>query len=64
MEKSNKLTSVAILALVFVVYNFMIGSETALADTVKSIILVGVATVLTHLVIREQRKKGRLSMEQ
>lgn len=60
MEKSNKLTYFAITALVFVIYHVIMGSENAVSDTLQSVLLVGLASVLTWAVIREQKKKGRL----
>lgn len=60
MDKSNKLMYFSILALVFVVFYFFTGSENAVGDTLKSIVLVGIASILTWAVIREQQKRGRL----
>lgn len=62
MDKSNKLISVAMMALVFLLYNVAIGSGDAIGDTFKSLILVGSAMILTWLVIREQKKRGRMSI--
>lgn len=62
MEMSKKLIYFSTLALVFVVYNFLIGSDDAIGNTITSVVLVGLASILTWAVIREQRKKGRLSL--
>lgn len=62
MDKSNKLISVAMMALVFLLYNVATGSGDAIGDTFKSLILVGSAMILTWLVIREQKKRGRMSI--
>lgn len=66
MDKSNKIIFFAITALVFVTFYvasglfYGTGTERAIEDTIQSIVLVGVATVLTWAVIREQQKRGRL----
>ena len=60
MDKSQKLMYFSILALVFVIYYFVTGSQDTVGDTLKSVVLVGVATILTWAVIREQRKRGKL----
>lgn len=63
MDKSQKLTGFGIMALVFVVYYYLSGSQDAIGSTLISIVLVGFASVLTHFIIREQRKKGRISAQ-
>ena len=63
MEKSKEIVKFSIMALVFVVFYFFTGNENAINNTVTSIILVGVATVITWSVIREQQKKGRLKAQ-
>lgn len=60
MDKSNKLIYFSILALVFVIFYFMTGSEDAVSNTLQSVVLVGIATIITWVVIREQQKQGRL----
>ena len=60
MDKSKEIMKFAIMALVFVVFYFFTGNENAINNTVTSIILVGVATVITWSVIREQQRKGRI----
>jgi hypothetical protein len=62
MDKSNKMMYFAFLALVFVGYYFVTGSQDAVGDTLKSVLLVGLASVLTYAVIREQKKRGRMSV--
>ena len=61
MEKSNKLIYFATLALVFVLYYFFTGSEDAVGNTINSVVLVGIASILSWMAIREQKKKGRQS---
>ena len=61
LDKSYKLTYFAILSLVFVIYYFFTGSGDAVGDTFKSIILVGIATILTWAALREQKRRGRIS---
>lgn len=60
MDKSGKIMSFGILALVFVIYYFFTGQEDAVGETIKSILLVGVATVITWAIIREQQKRGKM----
>ena len=63
MDKSNKLIYFALMSLVFVVYYFFTGSQDAVGNTFKSMILVGIASVLTWAVIREQKKRGRIQAQ-
>ncbi|MFW9890063.1 MAG: hypothetical protein ACFFER_17915 [Candidatus Thorarchaeota archaeon] len=60
MDKSHKLIYFSILSLVFVTYYFFTGSRNAVQDTIKSIILVGIASIFTWAAIREQKKRGKL----
>lgn len=61
MDKSGKIMSFGILALVFVVYYFVTGNQDAVGETFKSMILVAVATIITWAVIREQKHRGKNS---
>lgn len=58
MDKSHKIISYSILALVFVLYYYLSGTANAVENTVKSVLLVAIASVLTWAVVREQRKRG------
>ena len=63
MEKSKEIVKFSIMALVFIVFYFLTGDENAINNTLTSIILVGVATVITWSVIREQQRKGRIKAQ-
>lgn len=60
MDKSNKIMGFGMLALVFVIYYAIDGSEDVVSDTLKSILLVGFASIVTWAIIREQQKRGSL----
>lgn len=62
MDKSNKLLYFAMLSLVFVIFYYMTGSEDAVGNTMQSIVLVGVATLMTWQITREMKKRGKLSV--
>ena len=60
MEKSKEVVKYSVLALVFVVWYYLTGSENAIENTMQSIILVAIASAITFIVIRDQKKKGKL----
>lgn len=60
VDKSKEVVKYSIMALVFVVWYYLTGSENAIENTMHSVVLVVIASVIAFLVIKEQKKKGRL----
>lgn len=60
MDKSKEIMKYSIVALVFVIFYFMTGAENAVGNTMTSVILVLIASVISWAVIREQQNKGKL----